>query len=223
MSCETFVPALLQAAADGLDALSAADRDALRRHLEQCAECRRDLEAQRAVRAALTSRVDAEAPVGLVARVVSEIDAGRSWVELLRWRTWTVRLAPVAAGLLILGLVTARDTSDATESVVGVSELAESWAFGEQGTTPVFTLWGQDDVAGDLLLDAVLSADPDERLGPRPGADAGARGPRRKVRRAKGNPRRDLRRGDRPAGKPGICKDSGQARAALRHRPRATE
>ena len=164
MSCETFLPALLEAAADGLDEVSASDRDGLMRHLEQCAECRLALEEQRAVRTALVSRVDAQPPVGFVARVLSEVDAGPSWVDMLRWRTWTVRLAPVAAGLLLLGLVTARNTPDTTQSVVGLSELAESWAFGEQGTTPVFTLWGQDDVAGDLLLDAILSAEPDERL-----------------------------------------------------------
>jgi hypothetical protein len=47
---------------------------------------------------------------------------------------------------------------------VGLSELAEAWAFGDESadTRPAFTLWGQEDVIGDVLLDTVLSAEPDE-------------------------------------------------------------
>jgi hypothetical protein len=44
------------------------------------------------------------------------------------------------------------------------AELAESWAFGDDEAPPAFTLWGQEDVAGDLLLDAILSAEPDDTL-----------------------------------------------------------
>ena len=83
---------------------------------------------------------------------------------MLRWRTWTYRLVPVATGLLLLGLATARSTPTQAESAVGLSELTEAWAFGEEGTTPAFTLWGQENVAGGLLLDAILSAEPDETL-----------------------------------------------------------
>ena len=170
MNCERWLPALLEAADDRPDDVGRPDRDGLMVHLEQCAECRLALQEQRVVRAALTARTDAEVPAGFSARVLSGIDVGASssssssWVDLLRWRIWTYRLVPVATGLLLLGLVTARSAPAQVESAVGLSELAEAWAFGEEGTTPAFTLWGQDDVAGDLLLDAILSAEPDDTL-----------------------------------------------------------
>ncbi len=165
MSCESWLPTLLQAAEDGLDTLSRPDRDSLEAHLETCADCRLALEEQQAVRDALTARVDAAVPPGFSTRVVSQLDVGVSWVDMLRWRTWSYRLAPVAMGLLVFGLVTARSAGEPDESV-GLAELAEVWAFGEEhaDTRPAFTLWGQEDVSGDVLLDTVLSAEPDEVL-----------------------------------------------------------
>ena len=160
----------MEAADDRLDDVSRSDRDGLMAHLEDCAACRLALQEQRAVRDGLTTRADAEVPAGFTARVLSAVDLApsSSWVDMLRWRTWTYRLVPVATGLLLLGLVTARSTptqaDSAAESAVGLSELAEAWAFGEEGTTPAFTLWGQENVAGGLLLDAILSAEPDETL-----------------------------------------------------------
>jgi anti-sigma factor RsiW len=177
MNCERWLPALLEAAADDrLDDVSRSDREGLMAHLEQCAECRLALQEQRDVRAALAARADAEAPAGFSARVLSEIDLGpsaslssslsssSSWVDMLRWRIWTYRLVPVATVLLLLGIVTARSSPEQIESAVGLSELAESWAFGDDEAPPAFTLWGQEDVAGDLLLDAILSAEPDDTL-----------------------------------------------------------
>ena len=170
MNCERWLPALMEAADDRLDDVSRSDRDGLMAHLEDCAACRLALQEQRAVRDALTTRADAEVLAGFTARVLSAVDLApsSSWVDMLRWRTWTYRLVPVATGLLLLGLVTARSTpapaESAAESAVGLSELTEAWAFGEEGTTPAFTLWGQENVAGGLLLDAILSAEPDETL-----------------------------------------------------------
>lgn len=166
MNCERWLPTLMEAVDDRLDDVNRSDRDGLMAHLEQCAACRLALQEQRAVRDALTARTDAEVPAGFTARVLTAADLGPSlsWVDMLRWKTWTYRLVPVATGLLLLGLVTARSAPDPAESAVGLSELTEAWAFGEEGTTPAFTLWGQDDVAGGLLLDAILSAEPDETL-----------------------------------------------------------
>ena len=165
MSCEHWLPMLLQAAEDGLDAMSASERDTLRAHLAQCAECREALEAQRVVRMALTSREDAVVPHGFAARVVAQTGVDSSVIDVFRWRTWTYRLAPVAAGLLLFGVVTARNASQAVEPV-GLSDLTEVWAFGEQDADarPAFTILGQDDVSGNVLLDAILSAEPDEPL-----------------------------------------------------------
>ena len=39
----------------------------------------------------------------------------------------------------------------------------EAWAFGGD-VSPSFAVWGYEDVSGDVLLDVVLSAEPDEPL-----------------------------------------------------------
>ena len=165
MSCDAWLPTLVQAAEDRLDELSAADRDTLLAHLATCAECRLALEEQRAVKEVLTARADAAVPPGFATRVVSSVDVGVAWVDMLRWRTWSYRLVPVATGLLVFGLVTARSTLEPGESVE-LSELADAWAFGEESadTRAAFTLLGQEDVSGDVLLDTILSAEPDEAL-----------------------------------------------------------
>ena len=175
MSCEAWRPLLTQAAENRLDGLNATDQKSLTVHLAQCPECRDALDDQRAVREALSTRGDAPVPAGFAGRVASVVSVGAAstsavdvapaWVEMLRWRTWSYRLAPLAAGLLLFGVVTARSASESGESV-GLSDLAESWAFGAQDmdARPAFTVWGQGDVGGDALLDAVLSAEPDEPL-----------------------------------------------------------
>lgn len=187
MSCDTWRPLLVQAAENSLDALNETERESLATHLTHCDECRTDFDDQRAVRQALNTRLDAVPPAGFAQRVASAVateslldratasssssqaNIEATWVDMLRWRTWSFRLAPLAAGLLLFGVVTARTTAqtDADElDVIGLSDLAESWAFGgsEIDTRPAFTVLGQGDVNGDVLLDAILSAEPDEPL-----------------------------------------------------------
>jgi len=109
-------------------------------------------------------------PTGFAHRVFAGVTAGptanpeRAWVELLRWRTWSYRLAPLAAGLLLFGVTSARNMP--ADTPVDLSELGESWAFDTEGAEerPIFTLWGYSEVDGAVLLDAILSAEPDEPL-----------------------------------------------------------
>jgi hypothetical protein len=167
MSCEEWLPLVLQAAENHLDDIDAAERDRFETHLARCAGCRTALEDQRAVREVLTARSDEAVPHGFADRVVSRVTPSLRWVDVLSWRTWTYRLAPVATGLLLFSLLT---TGPATEAdlTVGLPDLAEAWAFGGD-VSPSFEVWGYEDVSGDLLLDVVLSAEADEPLG---GGDA---------------------------------------------------
>ena len=170
MKCAKWILAMMEAASDRVSDVSRQDLDDFTAHLDQCIACRLALQEQRAVRDVISARADAEIPHGFTAVVLAAIalETSLSWVDVFRWRTWTCRLIPVATVLLLLGLVTANGTSfqsdSADESVVRLSELAETWAFGVEGATPAFTLWGQDNVAGSLLLDVVLGAEPDETL-----------------------------------------------------------
>lgn len=164
MSCEEWLRVLMQVAEDRTEEVDPSDRERFSRHLEQCEVCRDALETQRAVRGVVGGRPDATVPHGFATRVVSRLDVGTSWLEILRWRTWTFRLAPVAIGLLVLGF--AGSSGPSSPAPVSSPGLAESWAFGDDGAEagPVFTLWGREDVEGEVLLDAVLTFEPDDAL-----------------------------------------------------------
>ncbi len=165
MSCEEWRPLLVRAADDRPDALEPADETRLAAHLDRCDECRALLAEQQIVRRALAARPAAPVPPGLAARVRAELDSAPHWTELLAWRTWTYRLAPVAAGLLAVAFIIGRGAA-ASSPPAGVPEVAAAWVAGEPdaGDMPAFALLGQEGVGGDRLLDALLSTAPDEPL-----------------------------------------------------------
>ncbi|MCY4600094.1 MAG: hypothetical protein OXF27_09260 [Acidobacteria bacterium] len=167
MSCKEWLPALLQAADDDWTASDPAERGRLAEHLDRCAACRRALAEQRVVRQALAARTDAMVPAGFAARVLADVRVVPHWMELLHWRTWTYRLAPVAAALLLMAGLAVRSAADPTPADAGnVAGLVDAWTFGasENGALPAYALLGEDDVNGDLLLETILSTAPDETL-----------------------------------------------------------
>lgn len=167
MSCEEWLPALLRAADDRQDDSDAAAR--LAAHLRGCDACRLVLAEQRDTRRLLAARARATTPPGFAARVLSAVHGAPHWTDLLSWRTWTYRLAPVAAALLLMaGLLASSTGSQAPPAAGGVEEVVDVWTYGavEGGALPAYALLGQDGVSGDRLLDAILSAAPDEALAP---------------------------------------------------------
>jgi len=152
MSCETWIPWLVRAADDRLDGLARVERERLLAHLTSCPACRSAVDEQRAVRTALQAREDAPLPLGFATRVRARVLAERAepgWLDVVRWRTWTCRLAPVATALLIVGLATGpADPLDTAEHVAG--DLAERAAFGPgaPSTLPAFALLGEANVSG---------------------------------------------------------------------------
>ena len=167
MSCKQWTPALLRAADDRQDDSLEAER--LAAHLHTCTECRQALAEQQAARRLLAARVDAPVPAGFAARVLSRIQETPRWMDLLSWRTWTYRLAPVAAALLLMaGLVVRSAAIQAPPAAGGVEAVVDVWTYGvdEDGELPAYALLGQDGVSADRLLDAILSAAPDEALAP---------------------------------------------------------
>ena len=172
MRCEEWRPLLVQAADGRPDGLEPRDAARLAAHLDRCDVCRALLAEQRAVRRALAARPAAPAPPGLAARVLAELDSASHWTEMLRWRTWTYRLAPVAAGLLAVAFVIGRGAAapgtPASSPAGGVAEVAAAWvaAGPDAGELPAFALLGQEGVDGDRLLEALLSSGPDEPVEP---------------------------------------------------------
>ena len=125
-----------------------------------------DHDDQQAVRELLASRPAAEVPPDLAARVMARIDDdGPRWLDVLNWRLWTYRLAPVAVALLLAAALGSAPTpsSSSSSEIVEFDELVDAWTADDHAdTVPMFTLFGQPDVTDDELLEAVLSAAPDE-------------------------------------------------------------
>ncbi len=165
MSCEEWRPLLVRAAEDGSGTLEAEDATRLAAHLGHCDDCRALLAEQRIVRRALAARPAAPVPPSLAARVLTELAGAPHWTELLAWRTWTYRLAPVAAGLLAVAFIIGRGAA-LSSTPAGLPEVAAVWVAGEPdgGDMPAFALLGQAGVDGDRLLEALLSAEPDAPL-----------------------------------------------------------
>ena len=165
MNCNEWLPALLRAADDRLDDSDEAAR--LAAHLRGCAECRQALAEQTTARQLLVARAAAPAPAGFAARVLSAVDTVPRWMDLLSWRTWTYRLAPVAAGLLLMAGLAIRSAAGQPPPAEGdVAEIVDVWTYGaaDGSELPAYALLGQDGVSGDRLLDAILSAAPDDTL-----------------------------------------------------------
>lgn len=158
MRCDEAGPLLLGWEEGRLDA-AAARR--VGQHLEHCEACREIVEAQRRVSAILAARPLAEAPWGFSNRVMARLATAPGWVEVLNWRAWTVRLAPVAAGLVVVATLGFGPTEAAAP--IEFSDLVTDWvAEDDAATLPAFSLLWQEEVTDDTLLEAVLTADPGE-------------------------------------------------------------
>ena len=154
MQCDDVEPLLLHRLEGRLDA---ADQDRVARHLAQCEGCRQELESQAAVAAILASRPLAEAPRGFAGRVMAELDPAPNWLDMLNWRVWTFRLAPVAAALVLVAALGFGPTEAAEP--LEFTDLVADWVADEDGgALPPASVFWQDEVGDDTLLEAVLTA-----------------------------------------------------------------
>ena len=157
MSCDDVGPLLLRRL-DGR--LEGEDWHRLESHLQQCADCREELEAQQEVAAALASRPSSGASTAFVNRVLAAVEPDGSWLDVLNWRAWTFRLAPVAAALTLVAALGFGPT-EAAEPLEFVDLVAEWVVEDDAETLPPFALFWEDEVAEETLLEAVLTASPD--------------------------------------------------------------
>lgn len=183
MTCQQAEP-LLARAADGM--LDAERGAALALHLDACADCRDALETQRAVREALAARPRAPAPLGFATRVMAslpdtsrrswarqarrEAAAAAGWLEALNWRSWTLRLAPLAGALFVgasLGLGPSTEAAEAGTLEypdVVTAWLAEETTDGEVrdlgADTVGLLLQDAAETTDDLLIDVLLASNP---------------------------------------------------------------
>lgn len=171
MTCEQAESLLVRAADETLDA---GRRAAMDRHLAACAACRETLDTQRSARALLAARPDMAVRPGFATRVMANLPAQDSggaldaaaattgdWLDLLNWRAWTIRLAPVAATLAVaamLGFGSATNGTNEVAEAIAFTDLAAAWAADDGANDAVTRLWQEEaDIEGDdLLLDLLL-------------------------------------------------------------------
>ena len=158
MHCDDIEPLLLRSLEGRLEA---DEGHQLERHLAQCDACRETLKAHRRVAAVLSSRPAADVPLGFSGRVMVNIEPVSGWMEALNWRAWTFRLVPVAAALVVVAVLGFGSTEAAEP--LEFSDLVAEWVIEENGEgLPAFSLFWQEEVTDDTLLEAVLTANPDE-------------------------------------------------------------
>lgn len=141
----------------GDDSLAPAARRDVDAHLATCHDCRALYIAQREARAVLMARPIV--PVrDLSAGIRRTLEAERPWIDRLNinWRLWSLRVAPVAAALVILAFAAVRtaDTTLTETATVVTTDAAASVAS---------ALW-TGDVSDDTLLTLFLRANADDPL-----------------------------------------------------------
>ena len=160
MTCDEIAP-LIARGADGI--LDGDQQQVVARHLETCSACREMLEEQQLVARMLSQRPDVDPPVGLVGRVITSVDASPTWFDVVNWRVWTFRLAPVAVALLVIASLNLGPSTQVEPAEL--LDLATGWLGDDTAEElPAFSLFWQEDATDDALLDAVLTAEPDERV-----------------------------------------------------------
>ena len=150
--CPAFVPLLVRAADDALDADAHLRLD---RHVATCAACREALIEQEAAHAALRAAPMARASAGFADRVMTELARPQTWFDVFDFRRLTWRLAPVAAGA-------------AVAAYLAVGSMPSTRAVNTNGSqgdgAPVSAALLSDGVGGADLVSLMLFASPDDDL-----------------------------------------------------------
>jgi predicted anti-sigma-YlaC factor YlaD len=160
---------IVQAADNALAPDARRDVDA---HLAACDTCRALFTAQREARALLMARPIV--PVrDLSAGIRRTLEAERPWIDRLNinWRVWSLRVAPIAAVLVILATVAVRNADTVTGAVTETPTVATA---ADPSTSVASALW-TNDVSDDTLLSLFLRANPDDALSSYVPATAGAK------------------------------------------------
>jgi predicted anti-sigma-YlaC factor YlaD len=150
-----FEHQIAQAADDSLAPELRRDLDA---HLAGCDACRGLFDAQRDARAVLMARPIV--PVrDLSASIRRTLEAERPWIDRLNinWRMWSLRVAPVAAALVVVAVLAVRTADSGTSAT-------ETAAVSSDSSASVASALWSGDVSDDTLLTLFLRANPDDAL-----------------------------------------------------------
>ncbi len=143
------------------DSLAPERRRALDAHLDACDACRALFDTQREARALLMARPIV--PIrDLSARIRATLDAERPWIDRLNinWRAWSLRVAPIAAALVIVAVMLVRTVDTNTAA----SESNQAAVITVDSTASVASALWSGDVSEDTLFNLFLRARPDDAL-----------------------------------------------------------
>lgn len=139
-------------------------RAILNDHLITCAACRDLAAAQREVSSVLAARPAADVPPSFAPRVVARLRQESGWFGVADWRWLSVRLAPVAALLLLgAGLVIERQSVQ-TSAPASLSAVFDTWTSGGSESVPVTAVLWRPDAGEDAALLTVLTAPSDATI-----------------------------------------------------------
>lgn len=157
--CDDLIAALVRAADGPLPSGEQARLDA---HVAACAACAEALADQRAMRAALAATTAEPVTTHVGARVMATLrEEARAatptapWLDVLDWRRWTWRLAPLAAALALAVAGVSRTDAQAVTAETSTEETA---------TQPVSAALFTGEVTGADLLTLLLNASADQTL-----------------------------------------------------------
>jgi anti-sigma factor RsiW len=158
LSCDEAATYIVRLA-DGDESLDTPARARLEAHLEACDQCRASLDTQRSVAAWLRSRPVDRVPADFAARLATRLDeeirADRStpstWLGLADWRVWTLRLAPIAA-LLMLAVLLGSSSRDAPPTI-------DDWALASDDNPSAAVLLLQPGVTSDSLAESFVTGE----------------------------------------------------------------
>ncbi len=144
--------------------LDAGRRQQLDEHLASCSACRETAVAQTDVSRVLASRPDAPVRADFAARLAGEIDRQSGWLGLADWHWLSVRLAPLAALLLLAAGIVVEREATRTSSRASLSTVVETWASDDSGATPVTAVLWQPQANEDTAVLTVLAAPSDATI-----------------------------------------------------------
>lgn len=156
-ACQDIEPLIVREADEAIDAT---DRVRLMAHLRDCAACREELEAQRAVRDVLRSRPASAVPSGFEHRIARRLRPETSWLPVADWRRWTLAISPLPVILLILlgGGLSVEEPSASTPV------RWQAWEEASGADAPVSSIVWQPGMSDESIFVAAVTARPRETL-----------------------------------------------------------
>src|SRR5262245_28436746 len=131
---------------------------ALDAHVAACAECRAALDGQREVVAVLRSRPVTPVSPTFSQRLAVRLDEASGWFGIADWRIWTIRVAPIAAAIALVALLTSSSTRTQPSPSIQSSPITiDEWARSGLDSSRASSMLWQNEVPTESLLESMVT------------------------------------------------------------------